>query len=76
MPKEKSGGTLLIEVGNEANNWLLASFSTKSSEISTIFTRQPDRVKVSIYTSLQGILFSLMNFMVKIFSANLKVSKK
>ncbi len=48
MAKEKSGEILLIEAENEANNWLLASFSTKSSEISTIFTRHPTRVKVSI----------------------------
>ncbi len=49
VAKEKSGEILLIEAENEANNWLLASFSTKSSEISTIFTRHPPRVKVSTY---------------------------
>jgi len=48
VAKEKSGEILLIEAENEANNWLLASFSTKSSEISTIFTRHPTHVKVSI----------------------------
>ena len=37
----------LIETGNEANNGLLASFPTKSSGISAIFTRHPSRAKVS-----------------------------
>ena len=47
VAKEKSGEILLIEAKNETNNGLLVSFSTKSSEISTIFTRHPTRVKVS-----------------------------
>ena len=47
MAKEKPGEILLIEAENEAYNWLLASFSTRSSEISTIFTRHPTRAKVS-----------------------------
>ena len=49
VAKEKSAETLLIEAGNEANNELLASFPTKSSEISAIFTRHPARAKVSSY---------------------------
>ena len=49
VAKEKSGGILLIEAENEANNWLLASFSTKSSEISTLYARHPTRTKVSSY---------------------------
>ncbi len=48
VAKEKSGEILLIEAENEANNGLLASFPTKSSEISTIFTRHPIRAKVSL----------------------------
>ena len=47
VAKEKSGEILLIEAENEAINGLLASFSTKSSEIPTIFTRHPTRAKVS-----------------------------
>ena len=47
VAKEKLGEILLIEAENEANNGLLASFSTKSSEISTIFTRHSTRAKVS-----------------------------
>ncbi len=39
----------------EANNELLASFPTKISEISAIFTRHPTRAKVSFYVLL--ILF-------------------
>ena len=38
---------LLIEAGNEANNGLLASFLTKSSENLVIFTRHLIRAKVS-----------------------------
>ncbi len=38
--KEKCTKILLIETGNAANNWLLASFLTKSSEILVIFTRE------------------------------------
>jgi len=49
VAKEKSGEIFLIEAENEANNGLLASFSTKNSKISTIFTRHPTRAKVSIY---------------------------
>ncbi len=45
----KSAKVLLIEAGNEANNGLLASFPTKSSEILVIFTRHLIRAKVSIY---------------------------
>jgi len=48
MAKEKSGETPLIEAKNEANNRLLASFSTKSSGISTIFTRHPTRARSQI----------------------------
>ena len=40
---------LLIEAGNEANNGLLVSFPTKSSEILVIFTRRLIRAKVSDY---------------------------
>jgi len=49
VAKEKSGEISLIEAENEANNELLASFSTKSSGISAIFTRHPNRAKVSSY---------------------------
>ena len=49
VAKEKSGEISLIKAGNEANNELLASFPTKSSEVSTIFTHHPTRAKVSIY---------------------------
>jgi len=49
VTKEKSGEISLIEAGNEANNELLASFLTKSSGISTIFTRHLIRAKVSPY---------------------------
>ena len=48
VAKEKSEEISLIEAGNEANNELLASFPTKSSGISTIFTRHPTRAKVSL----------------------------
>ena len=48
VTKEKSDETPLIEAGNEANNGLLASFPTKSSGVSAIFTRHPSRAKVSI----------------------------
>ncbi len=47
VAKEKSAKTLLIEAGNEANNGLLVSFPTKSSEVLVIFTRHLIRVKVS-----------------------------
>ncbi len=50
MAKEKWSEILLIEAENEANNELLASFSTKSSEILVIFTRHLIRAKVSTYT--------------------------
>ncbi len=49
MAKEKQANILLIEAENEANNGLLASFSTKSCEILVIFTRHLIRAKVSIY---------------------------
>ncbi len=49
VAKEKWTEILLIEAGNEANNGLLASFPTKSSEILVIFTRHLIRVKVSSY---------------------------
>ena len=48
VAKEKWSKILLIEAGNEANNELLASFSTKSSEFLVIFTRHLIRVKVSV----------------------------
>ncbi len=48
VAKEKWAKILLIEAGNEANNGLLASFPTKSSEILVIFTRHLIRAKVSI----------------------------
>ncbi|MEE9445811.1 MAG: hypothetical protein V3V19_09125 [Cocleimonas sp.] len=48
VTKEKWAKFLLIEAGNEANNWLLASFPTKSSEILVIFTSHLTRAKVSI----------------------------
>jgi len=47
MAKEKSDETPLIEAKSEANNGLLASFSTKSSGVSTIYTRHPSCAKVS-----------------------------
>jgi len=47
VAKEKLDEISLIEAENEANNTLLASFSTKSSGISAIFTRHPIRAKVS-----------------------------
>ncbi len=47
VAKEKLAKVLLIEAGNEANNELLASFPTKSSEILVIFTRHLIRAKVS-----------------------------
>ena len=40
VAQEKPGEILLVEA---ENNWLLARFSTKSSEMSTIFTRHPTR---------------------------------
>ncbi len=49
VAKEKMSNILLIEAENEANNGLLASFSTKSSEILDIFTRHLIRAKVSQY---------------------------
>ena len=48
VAKEKWSKILLIEAENEANNELLASFSTKSSEFLVIFTRHLIRAKVSI----------------------------
>jgi len=48
VTKEKSDEISLIEAKNEANNELLASFSTKSSGISAIVTQYPSRAKVSI----------------------------
>ena len=47
VAKEKSGEISLIEAENEANNELLARFSTKSSGISAIFARHSSRVNVS-----------------------------
>ena len=47
VAKEKSGEISLIEAENEANNELLARFSTKSSGIVAIFIRHPSRVNVS-----------------------------
>jgi len=47
VTKQKSDEISLIEAENEDNNELLASFSTKSSGISAIFTRHPNRAKVS-----------------------------
>jgi len=47
VAKEKWSKILLIEAENEANNELLASFSTKSSEFLVIFTRHLIRAKVS-----------------------------
>ena len=49
VEKEKLSEISLIEAGNEANNELLVSFSTKNNGISIIFTRHPTRAKVSIY---------------------------
>ena len=49
VAKEKLGEILLIEAENKANNGLLASFPTKSSETSTIFTRHPTRANISEY---------------------------
>ena len=49
--ERKMTKSLLIEAKNEANNRLLASFSTKSSEILAVFTRHLIRAKVSIYLS-------------------------
>ncbi len=48
VAKENSGEVSLIEAENEANNGLLANFLTKSSGISTIFTRHLIRAKVSL----------------------------
>jgi len=48
VAKEKWAKILLIEAENEANNGLLASFSTKSSEILVIFTRHLVLAKVSL----------------------------
>ncbi len=55
VAKEKSGEISLIEAKNEANNELLASFSTKSSGISAIFARHLSRAKVSKYHLLFNI---------------------
>ncbi len=49
VAKEKWAKILLIEAGNKANNGLLASFPTKSSEFLVIFTRHLIRAKVSNY---------------------------
>ena len=49
VAKEISDEIPLIEAGNEANDGLLASFPTKSSGISAIFTRHPSRARVSVY---------------------------
>ncbi len=49
------GEILLIEAENEANKGLLASFSTKSSEISILFTRQPTRAKVSVALMIERL---------------------
>jgi hypothetical protein len=46
--KDKSAKVPLIKAENEANNELLASFSTKSSGSLAIFTRHLTRAKVSI----------------------------
>jgi hypothetical protein len=48
VAKEKSAKVSLIEAENEANNELLASFSTKISGNLAIFTRHLTRAKVSI----------------------------
>ena len=48
VTKEKSDETPLIEAENEANSGLLASFPTKISGISVIFSRHSSRAKVSI----------------------------
>ncbi len=48
VAKEKWAKILLIKAGNKANNGLLASFPTKSSEFLVIFTRHLIRAKVSI----------------------------
>ena len=45
----------LIEAENEANNKLLASFPTKSSGISAIFTRYLSRAKVSMCAFLDVV---------------------
>ncbi len=47
VAKEKWAKISLVEAENEANNELLASFSTKSSEFLVIFTRHLVRAKVS-----------------------------
>ncbi len=52
VAKEKWAKILLIETGNEANNGLLASFPTKSSEFLVIFTHHLIRAKVSMYSNL------------------------
>ncbi len=62
VTKEKSGEISLIEAGNEANNELLASFLTKSSGVSTIFTRHLIRAKVSTY------IFELLPFMIEAYA--------
>jgi len=49
------GEILLIEAENEAIKGLLASFSTKSSEISILFTRQPTRAKVSVALMIERL---------------------
>ena len=51
VAKEKMTKILLIEAENEANNELLANFSTKSSEILAVFIRHLIRAKVSSYIS-------------------------
>ena len=52
VTKQKSDEISLIKAENEDNNELLASFSTKSSGISAIFTRHPSRAKVSVYKEM------------------------
>ncbi len=49
VEKEKLSEISLIEAENEANNELLASFSTKNRGISIIFTHHPTRAKSSTY---------------------------
>ena len=72
MAKEKWTKSLLIEAENEANNGLLASFSTKSSENLVIFTRHLIRAKVSynnyIKTELTCCLFLSCSVPIQLFS--------
>ncbi len=75
VAKEKLGEISLIEARNEANNELLASFPTKSSGISTIFTRHPTRAKVSDYLllSVSSIFPSSLMSISSTFSSSLKL---